>query len=239
MIVCITKVLIFNSGVIMVFQPRLFSFSEPCENLDCKDTTDTCRDGTCYCGSSSSVVCDSSSQYPLCSEGLCFCSKVKRRYEIGDGTTQGSCTSNLNKCQSDGRCVECIYNSQCTGLSNKCLNGICVCGDLTVPCNSSSSNICDSNGVCKCGTNDECYTTLQTLKTGSDVSKDCDKYKCSWDKISGTCKQQRGSEVCEQITRYYNPLYLEGDIKDDTPLDFTCDDEKGKYLGTYQCLGRP
>ena len=213
-------------------------FSEPCKNLDCKDTTDTCRDGTCYCGPSSSLICDASSQFPLCSDGLCVCSKVKRKYQKGDGTTQGSCTSNKHKCQSDGSCVECIYDSQCTELSNKCVNGICVCGDLSTPCNSTSSNICNSDGVCKCGENDECYTTRQTLKTRSDGSEKCDQYKCSYDTISGTCKQQRGSEVCEKITNYYNPLYLEGEINSDkTPLDFACDDEKGKLLGTYQCLG--
>ena len=185
-------------------------------------------------------MCDSSSQFPLCSDGLCFCSKVKRKYEIGDGTTQGSCTSNLYKCQSDGRCVECIYDSQCTGLSNKCLNGVCVCGDLTVACNATSSNICNSDGECMCGENPECYTTLQAIETRNNGEDECDQYKCSFDtKLKTTCKKQRGPEVCEKITKYYNPLYLEGQIDDsnDTPLDFACDDEKGKHLGTYQCLG--
>ena len=113
----------------------------------------------------------------------------------------------LNSCH-------CGSKAKCSGRTDKC-----------------------QNGVCKCGRNDECYTTLQALTSRRDGQDECDKFKCSYDKKSGTCKQQRGSEVCEKITRYYNPLYLEGKTKDGTPLDFTCDDEKGKYLGTYQCLG--
>ena len=213
-------------------------FSDPCEILNCVNTTNTCRNGKCYCGTSTSLVCDASSQYPFCSEGSCICSKEKKQYDIGDGTTQGSCTSSLHKCQSDGKCVECINDSECTGLSNKCANGACVCGGLSGPCNSTRSNICNFNGECMCGENPECYTTLQAIKIRYYGEEGCDQSKCSWEYLSETCTQQRGVEVCEKITKYYNPLYLEGELDADSkPLDFTCDDEKGKYLGTYQCLG--
>ena len=211
---------------------------DPCETLDCANATDTCREGKCYCGNSSNLHCDARSQFPLCSEGSCICSKSKKGYEIGDGNTQGSCTSSLHKCQSDGMCAECTYDSECTGLSNKCVKRICVCGDASGrPCNSTISNVCDS-GVCMCGDNPECGQTLQDIVIRQYGEDGCDEYKCSFDRSYSTCKQSRGSEVCEKITTFYNPLYIEGEFgSDGTPLNFTCDDEKGKYLGTYQCLG--
>ena len=164
--------------------------------------------------------------------------RYKKGYEIGDGNTQGSCTSSLHKCQSDGMCAECTYDSECTGLSNKCVKRICVCGDASGrPCNSTISNVCDS-GVCMCGDNPECGQTLQDIVIRQYGEDGCDEYKCSFDRSYSTCKQSRGSEVCEKITTFYNPLYIEGEFgSDGTPLNFTCDDEKGKYLGTYQCLG--
>ena len=135
-----------------------------------------------------------------------------------------------------------MYDSQCTELSNKCVNGICVCGNLPGPCNSTISNICksdDGNGVCMCGENAECYTTLQDIEIRNNGEGGCDQIKCNFEKLFATCKRQRGPEVCEKITQYYNPLYIEGQEYDPsgTPLDFTCDDEKGKHVGTYQCLG--
>ena len=92
-----------------------------------------------------------------------------------------------------------------------------------------------------CGENAECYTTLQDIEIRNDDEGGCDQFKCSFEKVSSTCKRQRGPEACEKITQYYNPLYLERQIEDSsstpTTPDFTCDDEKGKYVGTYQCLG--
>ena len=223
---------------IKIYTQRLCSFLELCENLVCKNATDTCSDGSCHCGSSSSLVCDVGSEFPLCSNGSCVCSKVNQGYGIGDGTSQGSCTSTLHKCQSNGKCVECSYDSQCTELSNKCVNGICVCGGLSRPCNSTSSNTCNVDGECRCGENPECHTSLHVIEVRSDGVNECSKYKCSWDRIHNDCKQQRGPEVCAKITKYYNPLFLEGQTNSDsTPVDVICDDEKGKHLGTYQCLG--
>ena len=92
-----------------------------------------------------------------------------------------------------------------------------------------------------CGGNAECYTSLQDIETRKYGEGGCDQLKCSFEKVFSTCKRQRGPEVCEKITQYYNPLYLERQIDDSsstpTTPDFTCDDEKGKYVGTYQCLG--
>ena len=216
--------------------------------MECKDDTDTCTEGVCECGSGTSLVCDAKSEFPLCSNSTCACSKVKRKYEKGDGTSQGSCKSNLHKCQSDGTCAQCIYDTQCTGLSNKCLNGICVCGDSSAPCDATFNSLCNSaigNGKCMCGANPECFKKVQDVETKGigvklvQIGADCDKTKCSFDKLLKTqCKIQRGPEACELITKYYNPLYLEGKSDDnDNPLDFSCDDDKGKHVGTYQCLG--
>ena len=90
-----------------------------------------------------------------------------------------------------------------------------------------------------CGENAECYTTIQDIEIRNDDEGGCDQFKCSFERVSATCKRQRGPEVCEKITQYYNPLYLDAEVDDSssTPLNFPCDDEKGKYVGTYQCLG--
>ena len=90
-----------------------------------------------------------------------------------------------------------------------------------------------------CGKNAECYTTLQDIEIRNDDEGGCDQFKCSFEKVSSTCKRQRGPEVCEKVTQYYNPLYLERQVEgsNKNPQGFTCDDEKGKYVGTFQCLG--
>ena len=216
---------------------------DPCENLQCVNTTDSCNNGKCHCGSSSNLACDKKSQFPLCFEGTCVCSKIRHQYEKGDGKSKGSCESNLHKCQSDGRCAECSLDSQCNGLSNKCDNRICVCGESSGPCDATTSSEC-RDGTCVCGTNPECFSSLQEVVTRENGIDGCDGYKCSAYVISYAsnsehyrCKSQRGPEVCEKITKYYNPLYLPGEIDSDGNRNYTCDDEKGKYLGTYQCLG--
>ena len=90
-----------------------------------------------------------------------------------------------------------------------------------------------------CGENPECFKKLQEVKTLNAGVQGCDKTKCSFDTIlQTTCKSQRGPEACELITKYYNPLYLGGTTDNSgNPLDFSCDDDKGKHVGTYQCLG--
>ena len=191
-----------------------------------------------------SLVCNNGSQFPVCHNGSCVCSKALGLFERGDGTSQGSCESILHKCQSDGQCNECINDSQCTGLSNRCINNICVCGELSQPCNSTVSNEC-KNGTCMCGYNPQCSQKLQDVVNIAVGDSDCNNSKCSYTSsivpqrgVVYSCKVQRGPEVCEKITRYYNPLYA-GKVKnsDGTPADNACDDEKGQYLGTYQCLG--
>ena len=218
-------------------------FSEPCGNLECKDDTDTCTDGVCECGSGTSLICDAKSEFPLCSNSTCACSKVKRKYEKGDGTTQGSCKSRLHKCFANGECAECINDSHCTGLSNKCKNNICVCGESSGPCDSTTSNECKNN-ICMCGQNPQCYQKIQTVEkndvgTSDSRGVECKNTLCSYDGVVlKQCVVQRGPEVCEKITKYYNPLYSGKAVNaDGSPAATACDDEKGKYLGTYQCLG--
>ena len=90
-----------------------------------------------------------------------------------------------------------------------------------------------------CGENAECHTTLQDIEIRNIDNDGCDQFKCSFDRDTSNCKRHRGPEVCEKITQYYNPLYLDAEVDDSssTPHNFPCDDEKGKYVGTYQCLG--
>ena len=98
-----------------------------------------------------------------------------------------------------------------------------------------------------CGDNPQCSQKHQEVVNIANGDSDCDSSKCSYTSsivpqrgVVYSCKVQRGPEVCEKITKYYNPLYAGNAGKvntDGTPLDTACDDEKGKYLGTYQCLG--
>ena len=88
-----------------------------------------------------------------------------------------------------------------------------------------------------CGNNPPCSQKLQDTVTVQQGVGGCDSTKCSWDKKASLCKSQRGSEVCEKITEYYNPFYVGNLQNSATPIDNICDDEKGKYVGTYQCLG--
>ena len=105
------------------------------------------------------MTCDANSEFPFCSDGTCSCTKTKGKFEKGDGTTTGSCSTTLHKCQENGRCLECQYDSQCTGLSNKCISGTCSCGDLGHSCNETRSNAC-LNGQCKCGYGDQCASEM-------------------------------------------------------------------------------
>ena len=89
-----------------------------------------------------------------------------------------------------------------------------------------------------CGENPECFKELQNVKTVNVGVDGCTTTSCSHPGIlDGTCTTQRGPEVCEKITKYYNPLYLGGKVVNGSPVDFSCDDNKGKHIGTYQCLG--
>ena len=130
-----------------------------------------------------------------------------------------------------------MNDSQCTGLSNKCVKNVCACGDTSGPCDSTTSNEC-RNGVCMCGENPQCHQKAQDLVTLNVGAGNCDAKKCSYFTVDPSCRVQRGPEACEKITKYYNPLYAGKAVNaDGSPADNACDDEKGKYLGTYQCLG--
>ena len=192
----------------------------------------------------------------MCFQGNCVCSKIKGTFKTGDGTTQGSCSSPLHTCNSNGQCAECSFDSQCSGLSNKCVNSKCVCGNSHAPCNSTISNICD-NGTCRCGLNDQCSTKFEVRPlqfNGQDVTE-CQKTGtnrceeksydepgycgCFW---SNGCKVWRSEqEVCQQISKYYNPLFIRDRIKyQENGIEkpaWYCDDIFGDRIGEYHCLG--
>ena len=192
----------------------------------------------------------------MCSEGSCICSKIKGSFEGGDGTTQGSCSLRSQKCQADGNCAECNTSGQCNGLTDTCENHRCVCGTTGSACNETLSNHC-LNGVCLCGSisqcsqNQELITLSYTGNNGVDITPNCDQdlcYKicgCYWDSNAMTCKMQRTkNEVCQKITKYYNPLYIQDKLKyyygaegtDFVPI-LECDDVVGGKEGEYYCLG--
>ena len=200
----------------------------PCADVICTNNTDTCKYGICQCGNVRGFTCDMSSELPQCFSGSCGCSKKAGSFEIGDGTTQGSCLSDNHRCQSSGRCLECISDSQCFGLSDKCRNNRCVCGDGPA-CNPTKSSQC-IGGVCKCGTNSEC-ASLESVETLAS----CSSSSCYYDYTTTTCLMQRSSdEICELITDKYNPIYIPNNA---IGADVICDDNHGKFQGTYQCLG--
>ena len=214
---------------------QLFDISAPCSNVICENNTDTCKAGVCQCGNAGGFKCDVSSELPLCYSGVCSCSKNVGTFEIGDGTTQGSCLSSKHKCQVSGRCVECVSDSQCSGLSDTCRNNKCVCGNGAA-CNPTKSSQC-TDGVCKCGTNPECASSeyieiLPTCSTNSVLS--C--YDNIFPNNTHICLLPRSSsEVCELISDKYNPIYIPGNAAGAT---LKCDDNKGKFHQTHQCLGK-
>ena len=193
------------------------------------------------------MTCDLTSEFPFCSDGSCSCTKTRGEFEKGDGTTTGSCTTTLHKCQANGRCTECQFDSQCTGLSNKCIAGKCSCGDLG-PCNATRSNICVEEGgtsVCKCGTGDQCPSEI-FLEQDTDCGKAGGDFfnsnnKCSYNVFTRECFVTRSpQEVCEKVTEFYNPFFreiyfIEDQNGNEKPLN--CDDNIGKNTGEYKCLG--
>ena len=214
----------------------------PCGNEKCENTTDICVDGSCQCGIESGLVCDIDSEFPLCSLGACVCSKIRGAFELGDGTTRGSCYSITHKCHSSGECKGCISDGDCNGLSDKCNNFICGCGSGPA-CNSTISNHC-LNGKCMCGDGDQCSTKMEIV--------------AGIDPRDGSFGVQRtDQEVCEQVTAYYNPLFVyqhplmkmknkatfidTGFDEDSTASSFILeyDDKKGcrSNIGKYTCLG--
>ena len=193
---------------------------------------------------------------------------MKGTFEVGDGSTQGSCSSRIHRCHPNGKCAECISDSNCNGLSDTCENSKCVCGKGgTTPCNGTVSNHC-VNGECMCGSFGMCgrnvlsdieetYGNLVTdcspdkclsFKYNADNSKlipdisstNTDKRYCGcyWD---GTkCRIQRSDqEVCQRITKYYNPLFIKDKLSyNDGSLNvLECDDVIGGRVGEYHCLG--
>ena len=201
----------------------------------CENSTDTCQAGACQCGDVLGFTCDTSSQLPRCYEGTCACSKTVGTFDAGDGTTQGTCLSSDHKCQSTGECAECVKDSQCYGLSDRCISGRCVCGSNGAICNPTKSSQCTS-GVCKCGTNSECASaeSFETLATCSSTNpKTC----YNIDDAYTSCQMQRSAdEVCELVSDKYNPLYNPNNQVGVTTIN--CDDQRGKHTGTYQCLGK-
>ena len=178
-------------------------------------------------------MCSANSKFPYCLEGTCVCSKTAGLFERGDGTTQGSCKLASDKCHFDGKCDECLFASHCNGLTDTCTNGKCKCG-TSPPCQASKSSSC-SDGICKCGDGDACVTYDAFDTAGTDPRDNS---------VPGL--QRTKDEVCEKITKYYNPkfvlnhpLMVNGtDANGMSTYAIDYDDTKGRNTGTYQCLGK-
>ena len=223
--------------------------SAPCSQLICKNTTDTCHNGKCQCGENLDFVCSHDSQFPLCSEGQCMCSKIKGLFQKGDGSTQGSCDSRSHKCHSNGICAECITSAECSGLTDTCVGFKCSCG-TGGPCNSTRSNHC-VDGSCMCGTISACSQKQEMVPLANCNQDTCEGTLgtrgycgCHWDITSNSCMVPRSDqEVCTQITKFYNPLFIKGrltyynpDTKSQEDV-LECDDIIGGQVGEYHCLG--
>ena len=180
----------------------------------CANNTNRCVGGKCQCGETSGLICNLNSEFPLCSNGTCRCSAGANSFNPGNGNTQGSCLNEQEKCQTNGLCLECISSSQCIGLTDSCLGNRCFCGPTIKTCNSTIANHC-IDGLCKCGTNDQCSTRLQ--------------------QINGI--QRSDQEKCEKVSDYYNPEHIKDRIYNREGKLVSRDDGKGQHTGTYQCLG--
>ena len=210
------------------------SIIAPCNNINCGNGTDTCVRGVCTCGKYVGLVCDDNTEFPYCLDGNCACTKSIGVFEAGDGTTRGSCESLSHKCYPDGRCRECMLSSECSSLSDTCINGKCRCGNNS-PCNPAKSNICIS-GVCYCGTEENgCHTEDKYYPDQIDPKNPT---------VLGL--QRSKNEVCEKISEFYNPSFIPDDermsngMNEDgtTKYEIEYDDDKGKYIGEYKCLGK-
>lgn len=219
--------------VAQILNHKTFSLVAPCNNLKCENNTDTCVRGACQCGDSPGLVCNADTNFPYCLEGKCACTKTAGSFERGDGTTQGSCKLASDKCHLDGTCAECQFPSHCYGLTDTCENGKCGCGSGP-PCNQVKSSSC-TNGVCKCGDNPTCQD-VDSFDASQADPRDNNVYPGL---------QRRANEVCELITEYYNPKFIEnhplmvnGTVNGSPTYAVDYDDTKGQHTGTYQCLGK-
>jgi hypothetical protein len=217
--------------------------------MNCQQTTDRCYKATCQCGESIGYVCDVKTEFPFCKDGQCICSKDKTIFESGDGTTQGSCSSPLEKCQADGSCEECTRSGQCAsatnGLTDTCLNMKCVCGtdEYAKACNQTTSNRC-IKGICMCGSNPGCSQTNHIAELANCDENDCGNTTatgicgCKWE--NGVCKIPRSDqEMCQPISKFYNPLHIKGELRYNNESVTLCDDVIGRKenVGKYFCLG--
>ena len=230
-------------------------FSAPCSQLICENATDTCHKGNCQCGENIDFICNQDSQFTMCSEGQCMCSKIKGLFEKGDGSTQGSCNSPFHKCQSNGMCAECITSAECSGLTDTCVGFKCSCGTGGI-CNSTISNSC-IDGVCRCGTSSACSQKQEMVslshRFADNLVTNCNQNTCEgshgfcgcqWDAANQSCMVPRSDqEVCTQITKFYNPLFIKGrltyynQITTSSEGVVECDDIIGGQVGEYHCLG--
>ena len=202
------------------------------------------------------LVCNQNTQFPVCSQGDCVCSKTKGLFIVGDGTTQGSCDLRSHKCQANGRCAECTTDAQCTGLTDTCISTKCSCG-TDGPCNSTISNEC-LGGNCMCGANPKCSQKQEMLVLN--LASGCTRQLCEgvllpnftyiapicgcfWDTtiVNGAeigCKVPRSDqEVCQPISKYYNPLFIKNRLSYAGREVLECDDIFGDQEGEYHCLG--
>ena len=222
---------------------------DPCSDKICEINTDTCYKGECQCGDSIGSSCSQESQLPFCVDGSCKCSKSEDEFKSGDGTTRGTCRSPSAKCQASGRCFECSYSSQCpiitNGLADTCRNNQCVCGgdQNSQICNGKLSSRC-ANGICLCGTNPQCSGTKHIEELDDCTEEECGNTPvngiCGCYFENGKCKVPRSDqEICQKISRHYNPLHIAGELNYDGQPVILCDDRIGSKdnIGKYFCLG--
>jgi len=112
-------------------------------------------------------------------------------------------------------------------------------------CNQTRSNHC-INGICMCGSNTACSQTNHITELANCNEDDCGNTPsngicgCKWEPSSGSCKIARtDKEVCQQITQFYNPLYIKDALMHDGENIILCDDIIGKKenIGQYFCMG--
>ena len=127
-------------------------------NTACTDTSDTCVNGECLCGSTSPCL---TGHY--CTDGACK--------DPCDGVV---CSSDSDTCV-DGSC-KCGTTDVCSGLSDTCVEGKCQCG-TSPTCDSTTSDQC-SYSKCQCGYYPVC--------DGGDVDS-CVNGMCSCGSLGMSC----------------------------------------------------
>ena len=118
--------------------------NEICSGNTCQ-TVDRCKDVSCTGGKS----CNPDNGICICPSGKIDNNGTCETPNCANGGT--TCKGSTPQCTTDGRCVECIKDGDCSGAGEKCLSNTCQTVDRCAGVNCSGGKTCNpDNGICIC-----------------------------------------------------------------------------------------